>query len=88
MFRKTVRLHEGPCHGMSVIWESGHELRMIKCMEGYVPWPSKAAPPLIESETYRPSIDSPSIFVWGKGTSPTAMNCLARAAPEDFESRA
>jgi hypothetical protein len=84
VFRKSVQLHDGPCHGMSVIWDGSNEVRMIKCRQGYVPWPSKAGPPLIESEIYRPSVDSPSIFVWAKGTSSTAENCSAPSASEKF----
>lgn len=69
---KEVLLHGGPCHGANVIWAGG-DLRMVKCLQGYTPWPYDTASPLIDHELYRPSVDSPSIFVWvqlGKAEAP------------------
>lgn len=77
MFRKTVLLDGGPCHGMSVVWDGGSELRMVRCLKGFAPWPRNAAPPLVASELYRASIDSPSIFVWADGAHSTARHCPA-----------
>lgn len=73
MFRKTVLLDGGPCHGMNVAWDGSSELRMVKCLKGFAPWPRNSAPPLIESELYQGSIDSPSIFLWADGSARTAQ---------------
>lgn len=73
MFRKTVLLDGGPCHGMNVAWEGGSELRMARCLKGFAPWPRNAAPPMVESELYRASIDSPSIFLWADQSAPAVQ---------------
>lgn len=67
MFPKTFLLDGGFCHGRSVVWDGGSELRMVKCFKVLAPWPRNAAPPLVASELYRASIESPSIFLWAEG---------------------
>ena len=64
MNRDTVLLSGGPCDGMTVAWEGWDEIRMVKCIGGYAPWPPQAGRTLMDHEIYRPSLDSPTIFVW------------------------
>lgn len=64
MKRETVLLHGGACSGMQVLWQAWDEIRMVKCLEGHALWPANGGDPALEYEIYRPSLDSPTIFVW------------------------
>lgn len=76
MTGNKVLLHGGPCHGMEVVWGGCDELRMVKCLRGFAPWPSTQEIPVMDHVIYRPSIDSPSIFVFSpRATVVTEANC-------------
>lgn len=78
MKRETVLLHGGACAGMQVLWQAWEELRMVKCLDGHAPWPRNADNPALEYEIYRPSLDSPTVFVWvPRGTVAIAENAAS-----------
>lgn len=63
---------------MAIASQGGDRVLMVKCREGYALWPTSAGAPMLDSELYRPSIDTSSIFVWVKKANAMATAGMSR----------